>query len=310
VTIYSRDAAGNSETPHSYSFTIKSPTTTTVTSSLNASNYGLSVKFTATVHVNFGSAATGTATFKDGATVLGTGTLSAGIASFTTSKLHGGSHSITASYAGSANDVSSNSGALTQKVTAATSTTTLTSSANPSSYGSPVTFTATIASVHGGSVMGTVTFKSSGTTIGTAAVNTSTNKATFTYPKFSVGSHAITATYGGSTDDTGSTSAQLTQVAKAAATTTAVVASPNPATHGTAVTFTATVTRTPAGTVTGTVTFKSSGTTIGTGTVGSGNKATFTYPGFSTGNHFITATYGGSTNYAGSTSAQITEVAN
>jgi hypothetical protein len=280
-----------------------------VTSSLNPSVYGQSVKFTATVHVSFGSTATGTVTFKDGATNLGTGTLSAGVATFTTSKLHGGSHSITASYGGSGNDVASTSGALTQKVTAATSTTTLVSSANPSNFGSGVTFTATIASANGGSVMGTVTFKSSGTTIGTGAVNTTTNKAMFTYPNFTVGNHYITASYGGSTDDKVSTSAQLTQVVKAA-TKTAVAGGPNPATHGAPVTFTATITPAAAGTVTGTVTFKSSGITIGTGTVGAGNKATFTYPGFSTGNHYITATYGGSTSYGTSTSAQITELAN
>jgi hypothetical protein len=310
VKIYSRDNAGNSETAHSYAFTIKSPTATILASSLNPAAYGQPVTFTATVKATFGAVATGSVTFKDGATVLGTATLSSGKAVFATSKLHGATHSITAAYAGSGTDVASTSAALSQKVNKTTSTTTLASSVHPSKYGAAVTFTATIISHYGGTVTGTVTFKNNGSSIGSVSVvSGSTNKATLTYSGLLTGSHSITAVYNGSADDSASSSSAFTQVVQQASTTTALVASPNPSTHGTKVTFTATITSSPASAATGTVTFKSSGTTIGTATV-SGNKATFSYSTFTVGNHYITATYGGDANHVTSVSPQVTVVAN
>src|SRR5262249_525143 len=82
-------------------------TTATLTSSLNPSNFGDSVTFTATVTRTVVIAGkpnpNGTVNFLDGATVIGTGTISAGQAAFTTSTLSVGSHNITAMYAGDAN---------------------------------------------------------------------------------------------------------------------------------------------------------------------------------------------------------------
>lgn len=86
----------------------------TLTSSLNPSQFGQSVTFTAKVT---GVSPTGTVTFKDGATVLGTGTLNAnGQAIFTTSSLSSGNHAITAVYGGDANNARSTSPVLTQVV--------------------------------------------------------------------------------------------------------------------------------------------------------------------------------------------------
>jgi len=88
--------------------------TVTLTSSLNPSQFGQSVTFTAKVT---GVSPTGTVTFKDGATVLGTGTLNAnGQAIFTTSSLSSGNHAITAVYGGDANNARSTSPVLTQVV--------------------------------------------------------------------------------------------------------------------------------------------------------------------------------------------------
>jgi hypothetical protein len=85
-----------------------------LTSSLNPSNFGQSVTFTATVT---GVSPTGTVTFKDGVTVLGTGTLNgSGQATFTTSSLSVGSHSITAVYSGDVNNAAATSAVLTQVV--------------------------------------------------------------------------------------------------------------------------------------------------------------------------------------------------
>ncbi|WP_432046490.1 Ig-like domain repeat protein [Streptomyces asiaticus] len=86
------------------------------------------------------------------------------------------------------------------------------------------------------------------------------------------------------------------------ATTTLVTSAPNPSVFGQVVTFTATVT--PLGpsqfTPTGSVTFAiGDGPTL-TGTVGAGGIATVTTGALPTGTHTVTATYGGDTNFTGS----------
>src|SRR5205085_1437802 len=118
-----------------------------LSSSLNPSNFGQTVTFTATVTVTAPGAgtSTGTVTFKDGANVLGTGTLNAsGVASFSTASLSVGSHGITAVYNGDTNDNGSSSAPLTQVVNANATTTTVGSSVNPSLLNQAVTFTATV----------------------------------------------------------------------------------------------------------------------------------------------------------------------
>jgi hypothetical protein len=93
-----------------------------------------------------------------------------------------------------------------------------------------------------------------------------------------------------------------------APTSTAVASSLNPSLFGQAVTFTATVTST-GGTPTGTVTFKDGATTLGTGTLTS-SKATFKTSTLSVATHSITAVYGGSSSFAGSTSPILSQVVN
>ena len=80
----------------------KAPTSTAVTSSLNPSNLGQSVTFTATVSSTTGGTPTGTVQFKDGGTNLGAAAPlnASGVAQFTTSALTAGSHIITADYSG------------------------------------------------------------------------------------------------------------------------------------------------------------------------------------------------------------------
>ncbi len=90
-------------------------TTTTLVSSLNPSNSGQSVTFTATVVGQFGSKVTGSVTFLDGTTTLKTVGLSGGVAEYTTSKLTEGAHTITATYDGST-DFTTGSASLTQTV--------------------------------------------------------------------------------------------------------------------------------------------------------------------------------------------------
>src|SRR5207244_1906407 len=175
-----------------------------------------------------------------------------------------GTHSITASYSGDSNFNGSTSAVLTQTVNKANTTTTVASSANPSVFGQSVTFTATVAVVSpgAGSPSGSVTFLDGATTLGTGTLSGGT--ATFATSALAVGSHSITASYGGDTNFNTSTSAVLTQTVNKANTTTTVASSANPSVFGQSVTFTATVAAVApgAGTPSGTVTFLDGATTL------------------------------------------------
>src|SRR5262249_23197173 len=141
---------------------------------------------------------TGAVTFMDGTTAIGTATLNAtGSASIAVSTLAIGNHSLTAVYGGGGNFLARPSAAVKQVVNGAT-TTTLTTTPNPSSLGQTVTLTATVSPVAPatGVPTGTVTFKDGATTIGTAALG-ATGSASLIVSTFAVGSHPLTAAYGG-----------------------------------------------------------------------------------------------------------------
>jgi hypothetical protein len=96
----------------------KADSSTSVVSTLNPSNHGQTVTFTATVVAVAPGAGTpsGPVQFKDGATLLGSRSLAGGVAAFSTSALASGSHNITANYAGSAHFNASASPVLVQVV--------------------------------------------------------------------------------------------------------------------------------------------------------------------------------------------------
>jgi hypothetical protein len=96
----------------------------------------------------------------------------------------------------------------------APTTTTLTSSLNPSTPGSSVTFTAT---VNGGSPTGTVAFTDNDTAIpGCSSVTLAGTAAQCAASTLTTGSHNIIAAYGGDAANAASTSQTLTQVVSAA----------------------------------------------------------------------------------------------
>jgi uncharacterized repeat protein (TIGR03803 family) len=178
----------------------------TLTSSLNPSVVGQSVTFTATVS---GNNPTGTVEFFVGSTRLGSRPLSNGVAALSTPKLVAGTHSITAVYSGDVNNTSSTSAAVTQVVKAKTSTV-LASRPNPSRFGVPVTFTAT---VRGRTPTGTVEFLDGTASLGTAAVG-SDGKAKLSTSALGRGLHRISARYSGDGNNAGSTSAVLRQTVR------------------------------------------------------------------------------------------------
>ncbi|MGA9805455.1 MAG: Ig-like domain repeat protein [Terriglobales bacterium] len=246
-------------------------TTTSVASSLNASTYGQVVTFTATVAPQYSCTPTGTVTFYDGTTAIsGAINLSSATARFTTAALQliAGTHSITARYSGDSNFYATGAGGstatvLSQVVNQATTTTSVTSNLNPSTYGQTVTFTAAVAPEYAGTPTGTVTFYDGATAI-SGAINLSNATASYTTTplQLAAGTNSITAVYSGdpnfyATRVGGSTATVLSQTVKPAMTATSVSSSLNPSTYGDLVTFTAIVSNassTPA-TPTGSVQF-------------------------------------------------------
>lgn len=219
---------------------------------------------------------------------------------------------------------------ITESMRAAT-TTSLTSNANPSVWGQPVTLTAAVASALAGNPSGTVAFKDGGGVIagcGARPVDTSTETATcvtsalsVTYGTLPDGSiifadpHALTATYSGDSVYATSASATLRQRVGQAATTTSLATSVNPSVWGQPVTFTAKVTAAApgAGTPTGTVTFSDGATVLGTGTLsasGGAIIATYTISGLAVNSHTVTAAYAGDDNFTGSSSAALSQTVN
>jgi hypothetical protein len=180
----------------------------------------------------------------------------------------------------------------------------LKSSPNPSVFGEEVTFTATVnpAGVSSNTPTGTVVFDDGQTPI--EVLSLTNGSASFNTGALSVGSHNITATYGGDANFATSTSSILTQVVDKASTTTTLLGAPNPANVGQTVTLTATVAAVSpgAGSPTGIVTFSEGAATLGTGTVSSG-VATLNISTLSAGSHTIIASYGGDTNFIASASA-------
>jgi hypothetical protein len=90
----------------------------------------------------------------------------------------------------------------------ATTSTKLSSSANPSTVGQSVTFTATVTPEYSGTVTGKVAFYDGTTLLKSVAVGG--GASTYTTKTLPSGKHSITATYDGSADFTDS-SASLTQ---------------------------------------------------------------------------------------------------
>jgi hypothetical protein len=177
-------------------------------------------------------------------------------------------------------------------------------------FSQPVTFTAAVAASGGGVPTGTVTFKDGVTVLGTGTLDAN-GRATLAVSTAAVGSHAITAVYGGGAGFGGSTSPSLTQVVSTDGTTVTLTSSLNPSVHNQSVTFTAKAVAKAPGTAipTGTVTFKDGNRTLGTANLNSGS-ATLAISNLSKGAHSITAVYGGSASFGTSTSAVLNETVN
>ncbi len=262
--------------------TVGKATPTVTVSTSGPSIFGQTVTITASVP----NGPTGTITLTSGGVTLGSGTITSsnGTVTVTTSTLPVGSDVIKATYGGDATNNTA-TGTVTQTVSKAGPTETLTSSLNPSTFGQSVTFTATLPT----NVTGTVTFANGPTTLGTSTVtNGVAALATSALP---AGTDSITATYNGDANNKTATASLTQTVTKA--TPAITVTTPGTSTFGSPVPVTVML---PVGT-TGTVTISSGGTTLGSGTVnpttGTVTVTTSTLP---VGTDPITASYGGDSN--------------
>ena len=199
---------------------------------------------------------------------------------------------------------------FTVSATAATSTTSLMSSANPSTIGQSVTFTASVTG-SGSTPTGTVAFTDGGTAIsGCSSVALASGSAACTTNALAAGSHTISATYSG--DASYSTSrSSLTQAVNRRDATASVSGSPNPSSTGQSVTFTAMISGT-AGTPTGTVSFTDGSTTLCSAVALSSGSAACMTTSLAGGAHTITATYSGDATYkaASATTTQTVSCSN
>ncbi len=272
------------------------------------------VHFVATITALQGVQPTGTVTFFDnGVTPLGTGAINGNTATFDTAALTVGTHQIIASYAGDANAEATNSAPYSQIINAAGVTVTLASSANPATFGSLVTFTATAAGSNG-TLTGTVKFEDGGVTIGSAPLS-STGVATFSTATLSTGAHPIIAAYQGDANDQPASSSTLQQVVERT-TSVALTASQNPTLTLAPITITATVASGPnaaggsaiTAAPTGTITFTQDGVVVSTVPVGSSGAATLQVASLPAGTHTFVATYSGDATDLASASTPLSEV--
>jgi hypothetical protein len=197
--------------------------------------------------------------------------------------------------------------------TAASSTTALVASLNPSGLGQSVTFTATVTGPSGDTNVptGSVTFFDGTLTLGFGTLNGS-GVASFSTSELPSGSNSITALYSGDANFYGSTSNLITQMVNATGelmSTITLTSSPNPSGQGQSVTFTATVAGPTGNTTvpTGSVTFLDGTTSLAAATLNGSAVAQLSTSSLSTGSHSITAVYAGDSNFAGSTSMALTQ---
>ena len=273
-------------------------TAITLTSSVNPSAFGAAVDFTATVTSAAGTP-TGLVSLLDDTTLVGDANLSNGTATITISNLSVGTHSLTASYGATADYAASTSTALGQTVITPT-TTSVDSSANPSTYGEAVTLTATVT---GNSPTGSVTFFAGATPLGVGSI--ANGQSSLSVQTLNAGSQSITAAYSGDANNTPSSSAAITQVVNPAASTTSLVSGPNPGFLGQTITLTATVIS-PSGSPTGTVTYRDGTTVLGTSTLTNG-QGSIDVTTLGAGTHSLSAVFGANPNVTGSTSTSVTE---
>jgi hypothetical protein len=272
--------------------------------------YGLFLEFSVNLTPPFGQPTpTGTLTFFDGSTNIGSVPLNSYQNYFDYFNLNAGSHQITAVYSGDSNFTSATSNAVSETVSPAQSTITLSSNVNTVSYVQPFTLTATILPQLSGNATGTVSFFDTASSASLGTTPLSNNSAQITHSKLSVGAHPIIAIYLGDSNFYPSNSPSYTENIIQASTTVSITSSPSTIALGQSATFTATVQPGDGNTATGGVAFFDGPNFIDFGNLSS-NSAQFSTSALSVGPHTITAQYAGDSNFLASTSSTLLQTVN
>jgi sugar lactone lactonase YvrE len=283
-------------------------TVTRLTSSANPLIFGQTAQLLATVTSAVGRPV-GAVTFTAGGSALGAPIAlnASGAATYSLSADAIGAQAIVAAYNGDASHAASVSAPLAQVVDEATAAA-IVSSQNPAAPNASVTLSATVTSAGGGvPPSGPVIFEDGAVSLGTIALD-GLGKASLTVSGLAVGSHSITASYGGllSAFILGSVSPALSQIVQGQ-TTTMVSSAANPSIFGQAISLLVKVTGVgqPAGTVTFTDGVKMLGAPVELNAYGA---ASSTIASAAVGLHSIVAHYSGDAGHLASMSGVLAQV--
>jgi hypothetical protein len=295
---------------------VHSPSSVQVASSANPSVFGGSVVISVSVTSIAGGTPTGSVSLLDGTTVIASATLDGSAnGSFTLSTLTGGTHNLTASYAGDQTFLPSVSNpALPQVVNQAASSSSLNSNANPSTFGSSVSFTVNVTGVNSVAPTGTISLMDGVTNLASTTLDAS-GGATFQLANLGGGAHNLTASYAGDQNYAASVSAKLAEVINPAASASSLSSNFNPVSFSTNFVLTAAVSGPSAAVPTGTVSLLDGASTLTSAPLDASGKATFPLAGFQqvgfgmgAGTHSFTANYSGDQNFVASVSPVLQEV--
>ncbi len=288
VAVYSGDSTHTAATSTILSERVVQVTALTLTSASANVTAGLPATLTAVLTGSSGQSTTGPIVLLEGAVTLATLTPNSnGSAVFTTTTLAPGAHTITAIYAGDQLNASVTSAPLLQTIDAATTSTVLTSNANPVFTGASLTLNAAVAG-NGALPTGSILFSDAGNPLGTIALTN--GSASLTLGTLSPGIHRLTATYSGDINDRASVSSALTQQV-AARTSVVITSSANPSLLSDAVTLTIAVANGTTPSPTGTVSLTDNGASIPIPALDSNGRATVILTAPALGIHTLVASY-------------------
>ena len=277
---------------------------TTLTQSTTSSVFGQPVTYTAIITVgNPGlTPPTGVVTFRDGTAIIGTGTLTTanGIttASISVSSVAVGNHTITAMYGGDLFNPPSLSGSIVQQVSAASTQTSVATTATSQVYGQPLSFTVSVSSTAPGTATptGKIQFQVDGVNVGSPVLLVNGVALISPVTTIASGNHIVTAVFvnsdGNFLGGTGTLAGGI--VVTPAATSVTLTPSIAAPFSGQAVTFTANVASlTPSTAVpTGAVQFVVDGVNLGSPVaLVNGAAKSLAINTLSTGNHSVTVIY-------------------
>jgi hypothetical protein len=292
TAVYSGDANDTSSTSAIIATQI---TLNPSTASLSATPTTASIGSPVTLMIAMAPAsATGTITFFDGYTPLGSGSITAGQATFITSSLAGGTHLLHASYSGDSLNAASASAASIETIAAAASTTSLALAQASVIAGASVTVNVRVNTANT-TPSGTVTLSSGATILASgplasAIPGTAYATLSFSTTGMSLGSVAITASYAGDPNDQPSSSPAASVAILAIPTTSTLTLSSNEISIQSSVTLAASLTSL-SGTPTGSITFAANGTTLATAALSNSGTASYTFTPAAIANETLTATY-------------------